>query len=262
MWGRGLSLLSGPLGGAPPVYIHPTWARLLNFSAFVNIFNQHTRFQSESLAYRGGLEMSRNRLHYGVFSIVLLMSVFLVVFLASCGSETPSKPEPAPEKVESTQAQAPAESPPAEQVAMGEKTPTEPAPEKAESTQAQAPAGSTSTEPAAQEEKAPTEPAPETTEATPPSTEQAGGAEMQGGGPIVFSDTKAMPPVTFQHELHASKGLNCTDCHTGVFPMQKGGTPKADITMAAMREGKACGICHNGDKAFTVAGNCTKCHAR
>lgn len=203
--------------------------------------------------------MSKRRRSCGVFPFALLMSVFLVVFLSGCGSEAPPKPEPTPEKVVST----PAEAPPAEQPAQEEKAPAaEPTPEKVESTQAEAPAEAPPAEQPAVEEKAPAEPAPETAEATPPSSEQASEAEMQGGGPIAFSDTKAMPPVTFQHEAHASKGLGCTDCHAGVFAMQKGATPKADLTMAAMREGKTCGTCHNGEKAFTVAGNCTKCHAR
>jgi c(7)-type cytochrome triheme protein len=99
-------------------------------------------------------------------------------------------------------------------------------------------------------------------EVTPPSPEQAGSADIQGGGPIVFKDTKSLAPVTFQHEVHASKGFKCADCHTEIFAMQKGATSKADLTMTAMREGKTCGTCHNGNKAFSVGGNCTRCHAR
>ena len=30
--------------------------------------------------------------------------------------------------------------------------------------------------------------------------------------------------------------------------------------MADMEKGKTCGACHNGNKAFTVAGNCGNCH--
>jgi len=29
-----------------------------------------------------------------------------------------------------------------------------------------------------------------------------------------------------------------------------------------MEEGKSCGACHNGTKAFTVADNCDSCHAQ
>lgn len=82
------------------------------------------------------------------------------------------------------------------------------------------------------------------------------------GKTLVFKETKAMPPVTFDGGVHADAGLKCNDCHTKVFPMKQGATPKEDFTMSAMREGKACGTCHNGTKAFTVAGNCTKCHKK
>jgi c(7)-type cytochrome triheme protein len=82
------------------------------------------------------------------------------------------------------------------------------------------------------------------------------------GKTVVFKDTKNLAPVTFDGSTHAGKGLKCTDCHTKIFAMKKGATPKADLTMAAMRQGKACGACHNGKKAFSVAGNCAKCHVK
>ncbi len=68
--------------------------------------------------------------------------------------------------------------------------------------------------------------------------------------------------VTLSHKKHAdAKVTNCMDCHApGKFQMKKGGTP--DVNMAAMNAGKACGSCHDGQKAFStkdVAG-CTKCH--
>ncbi len=71
--------------------------------------------------------------------------------------------------------------------------------------------------------------------------------------------------VTFSGQSHASAGNQCTDCHDmtggagGVFQM-KYGTSK--LTMAEMNEGKGCGTCHNGQKAFSTAepATCTKCH--
>ncbi len=69
-------------------------------------------------------------------------------------------------------------------------------------------------------------------------------------------------PVTFSHQKHAdAKVTNCMDCHApGKFQMKKGGT--TGITMAAMNEGKVCGACHNGQRAFSVkdAATCTRCH--
>ena len=67
--------------------------------------------------------------------------------------------------------------------------------------------------------------------------------------------------VTFDGKVHADKGLKCADCHTKpkLFQMKKG-TEK--MTMAAMNEGKFCGACHDGKKAFSVkaAADCAKCH--
>jgi len=70
-----------------------------------------------------------------------------------------------------------------------------------------------------------------------------------------------MGKVTFDGKAHAAKGLKCADCHTKpkLFEMKKGGDK---ITMAAMNEGKFCGTCHDGKKAFSVKApaDCVKCH--
>ena len=69
--------------------------------------------------------------------------------------------------------------------------------------------------------------------------------------------------VIFDGKLHADKGLKCADCHSKpkLFEMKKGGDK---ITMAAMNEGKFCGTCHDGKKAFksSDAANCAKCHKK
>lgn len=66
--------------------------------------------------------------------------------------------------------------------------------------------------------------------------------------------------VIFDGTIHGDRGLKCTDCHPKVFPMKKG----TDITMAEINEGKYCGACHNGQKAFKSMklGNCQKCHKK
>lgn len=69
------------------------------------------------------------------------------------------------------------------------------------------------------------------------------------GGPVVFDGTK-----------HAAKGFSCDVCHTaGLFQTKKG---VDKMTMAAMKEGKFCGFCHNGKKAFAMGdnANCKRCH--
>jgi c(7)-type cytochrome triheme protein len=68
--------------------------------------------------------------------------------------------------------------------------------------------------------------------------------------------------VVFSHEFHTEKqGMKCAECHPKLFKMKAGGDT---ITMAAMKEGKFCGACHDGKKAFDAkaADNCAKCHKK
>lgn len=80
---------------------------------------------------------------------------------------------------------------------------------------------------------------------------------------FAFEQGKGSPgPVTFSHAFHKEKFGKCTACHTKVFKMKRGKT--GPLTMAAMKEGKLCGACHNGEKAFSVkdAKSCKKCHVK
>lgn len=67
--------------------------------------------------------------------------------------------------------------------------------------------------------------------------------------------------VVFDGKIHADKGLKCGDCHAKVFQMKKG-----SVKIAKDDHGKevACGVCHNGTKAFgmTDDANCVKCHKK
>ncbi len=87
----------------------------------------------------------------------------------------------------------------------------------------------------------------------------AGSAFAVGPGKTVEFPDGAQGKVVFDGKTHADKGLKCGDCHTKIFPMKKG-----KLTMAAMNEGKECGTCHNGTKAFDVKdkANCGKCHKK
>jgi hyperosmotically inducible protein len=79
------------------------------------------------------------------------------------------------------------------------------------------------------------------------------GATVEFASPMGESD--------FDGKVHADQGLKCADCHTKpkLFEMKKGGDK---MTMAAMNEGKFCGACHDGKKAFSVKApaDCAKCH--
>ncbi len=81
-------------------------------------------------------------------------------------------------------------------------------------------------------------------------------------GKTVEFDGKSAGKVVFDGKIHADKGLKCADCHqSGLFKMKKG----ADvITMKDINDGKFCGACHNGTKAFGAkdAANCAKCHKK
>lgn len=72
-----------------------------------------------------------------------------------------------------------------------------------------------------------------------------------------------MGKVTFDAKVHADKGAKCADCHTKpkLFEMKKG---KDKLTMKDMNEGKFCGACHDGKKAFGVKApaDCAKCHKK
>ena len=77
---------------------------------------------------------------------------------------------------------------------------------------------------------------------------------------LQFSDS-SMGTETFDGTIHKEAGLKCKECHnSGMFPKMKQGTVK--ITMNEIYEGKLCGVCHNGKRAFDAKGNCARCHVK
>lgn len=75
-------------------------------------------------------------------------------------------------------------------------------------------------------------------------------------GDVVFKE-KETGNVTFSHGVHVDM-FGCDKCHPELFPADKVKRKKA--TMAGMEKGDSCGFCHNGNDAFSVAGDCEKCH--
>lgn len=61
--------------------------------------------------------------------------------------------------------------------------------------------------------------------------------------------------VMFPHKAH-TLWMGCPSCHTGIFEMEKG---KSKMTMAAMNEGKQCGVCHR-TVALPDLNGCPVCH--
>ncbi len=81
-------------------------------------------------------------------------------------------------------------------------------------------------------------------------------------GKTLEFDGKGAGKVVFDGKTHADKGNKCADCHqSGLFKMKKGADA---ITMKDINDGKFCGACHNGTKAFSAkdAANCGKCHKK
>ena len=69
------------------------------------------------------------------------------------------------------------------------------------------------------------------------------------------------PPAVFPHWVHRVN-FKCYVCHTKSvgFEMKAG---SAAVTMDLIEEGKYCGTCHNGKRAFGVSfETCTRCHRK
>lgn len=70
----------------------------------------------------------------------------------------------------------------------------------------------------------------------------------------IFAYKKSGFPSWFNHESHSKPG--CKQCHAAVFRMKKG---SEKITMDLIYQGRQCGACHDGKKAFSSS-ECAKCH--
>jgi len=75
----------------------------------------------------------------------------------------------------------------------------------------------------------------------------------------VTYNTDGAGKVVFSHQVHLKKksakspNVSCKSCH------EDARSPKKKYLMADMEQGKSCGKCHNGKKAFSVS-KCTGCH--
>lgn len=72
---------------------------------------------------------------------------------------------------------------------------------------------------------------------------------------LIFKSKNGTIVGYFSHEFH-TEIYKCNDCHTKLFPY--GGGKRT--TMKLMETGSTCGACHNGTTAFSVKGDCLKCH--
>lgn len=80
-----------------------------------------------------------------------------------------------------------------------------------------------------------------------------------GGGDITLKGGTA-GNVLFSHGSHVdSARLSCQDCHTKLYLDTR---QHRTVTMKEMQQGKSCGSCHNGKRAFGVKTGCDKCHKK
>lgn len=87
------------------------------------------------------------------------------------------------------------------------------------------------------------------------------GSEVQAEyGDVVLnkrSEAEGVRPVIFSHWFHRIR-FRCKVCHSELgFEMRAGAN---DVTMAQIIEGKFCGLCHNGEIAWSTE-NCDLCHS-
>jgi c(7)-type cytochrome triheme protein len=79
-----------------------------------------------------------------------------------------------------------------------------------------------------------------------------------GGGDITLKNKGGA--VLFSHDAHvAGMGLTCTQCHDKLYTNAR---QHKIVSMKEMQKSKSCGACHNGKTAFSVQGDCTKCHKK
>jgi c(7)-type cytochrome triheme protein len=85
-------------------------------------------------------------------------------------------------------------------------------------------------------------------------------AAGKDGGFVVYPSGPQAGPVLFSHRTHGNAGYLCDKCHAAGL----GKMPH--ITMDEMRQGKACGNCHNG-RTKSASGRqassieeCDSCH--
>ncbi len=74
--------------------------------------------------------------------------------------------------------------------------------------------------------------------------------------PAVLKYKTPVKNVYFHHASHDA--FLCNQCHPQPFAVKKS---KTKMVMSDMYQGKTCGMCHNGEKAFSSR-DCAKCHKK
>ncbi|ABK99190.1 cytochrome c3 family protein [Pelobacter propionicus] len=72
---------------------------------------------------------------------------------------------------------------------------------------------------------------------------------------LVF-EVKESGNVSFSHTFHGEI-YKCGECHPALYATTRS---TVMVSMQEMEKEKSCGACHEGKNAFSVAGDCEKCH--
>ncbi len=72
---------------------------------------------------------------------------------------------------------------------------------------------------------------------------------------LVF-EVKESGNASFSHTFHGEI-YKCGECHPALYATTRS---TVRVSMQEMEKGKSCGECHDGTNAFSVAGECEKCH--
>ncbi|TKB48291.1 hypothetical protein FCL40_13150 [Ferrimonas sediminicola] len=71
-----------------------------------------------------------------------------------------------------------------------------------------------------------------------------------------YAEANGERPVVFSHWFHRAR-VSCKVCHSELgFAMKVG---RNDVTMGDIVQGQFCGMCHNGDLAWSTE-RCQLCH--
>ncbi len=86
------------------------------------------------------------------------------------------------------------------------------------------------------------------------------GVALAVEGDVVFKHSggeAGNPAAVFPHWVHRVR-YKCYACHPTPFRMKAG---TSEISMELIKEGKSCGVCHNGKKAWGITfDTCNRCH--
>lgn len=86
------------------------------------------------------------------------------------------------------------------------------------------------------------------------------GVALAVEGDVVFKRSGGPgnnPLAVFPHWAHRVR-YKCYACHPAPFRMAAGANP---VSMELIQQGKSCGVCHNGKKAWGVTfDTCNRCH--